>query len=49
MAQVKAVLPETVFKHGYAILNAEDDRVYAMKKDLIATLHCLVWMKIINE
>lgn len=34
MAQVKAVLPETVFKHGYAILNAEDDRVYAMRKGL---------------
>ena len=25
MAKVKAVVPETVFKHGYAILNAEDD------------------------
>jgi cyanophycin synthetase len=34
MARVKAVLPETVFKHGYAILNAEDDRVYAMRKGL---------------
>ena len=34
MAQVKAVLPETVFKHGFAILNAEDDRVYAMRKGL---------------
>jgi cyanophycin synthetase len=28
------VLPETVFKHGFAILNAEDDLVYAMKKNL---------------
>ncbi len=34
MARVKAVLPETVFKHGFAILNAEDDLVYAMHKGL---------------
>jgi cyanophycin synthetase len=34
MAKVKAVVPETVFKHGYAILNAEDDLVYAMKGGL---------------
>ncbi len=34
MAKVKAVVPETVFPHGYAILNAEDDLVYAMRKDL---------------
>jgi cyanophycin synthetase len=34
MAKVKAVVPETVFKHGYAILNAEDDLVYGMKKGL---------------
>jgi cyanophycin synthetase len=34
MAKVKAVVPETVFPHGYAILNAEDDLVYAMKDDL---------------
>jgi cyanophycin synthetase len=34
MAKVKAVVPETVFPHGYAILNAEDDLVYAMKSDL---------------
>jgi cyanophycin synthetase len=34
MAKVKAVVAETVFTHGYAILNAEDDLVYAMKKDL---------------
>ena len=34
MAKVKAVVPETVFKHGYAILNAEDDLVYAMKSGL---------------
>lgn len=34
MAKVKAVVPETVFPHGYAILNAEDDLVYKMKDDL---------------
>ncbi|MDB5202403.1 MAG: cphA [Ferruginibacter sp.] len=34
MAKVKAVVPETVFKHGYAILNADDDLVFAMKKEL---------------
>jgi cyanophycin synthetase len=34
MARVKAVLPETVFPHGFAILNADDDLVYNMKKDL---------------
>ncbi len=34
MAKVKSVVPETVFPHGYAILNADDDLVYAMKDDL---------------
>ncbi len=34
MAKVKAVLPETVTRNGYAILNADDDLVYAMRKDL---------------
>jgi cyanophycin synthetase len=34
MAKVKAVLPETVFSHGYAILNADDDYVYKMKAGL---------------
>jgi cyanophycin synthetase len=34
MAKVKAVLPETVFPHGFAILNADDDLVYAMRKGL---------------
>jgi cyanophycin synthetase len=28
------VVAETVFKHGFAILNADDDLVYAMKKNL---------------
>lgn len=34
MAKVKAVVPETVFPHGYAVLNADDDLVYKMSKDL---------------
>ncbi len=34
MAKVKAVVPETVFPHGYAVLNADDDLVYRMKNDL---------------
>lgn len=34
MARVKSVVPETVFPHGYAILNADDDLVYKMKDDL---------------
>ncbi len=34
MARVKAVLPETVFPHGYAVLNADDELVYAMRKGL---------------
>jgi cyanophycin synthetase len=34
MAKVKAVVPETVFPHGYAILNAEDDLVYNIKEGL---------------
>jgi cyanophycin synthetase len=34
MAKVKAVVAETVFPHGYVILNAEDDLVYGMRKDL---------------
>ncbi len=34
MAKVKAVVPETVFPHGYAVLNADDDLVYDMRKGL---------------
>ena len=34
MAKVKAVVAETIFPHGYAVLNADDDLVYAMRKDL---------------
>jgi cyanophycin synthetase len=38
MAKVKQVVPETVFKHGYAILNADDDLVYQMKDDLTCNI-----------
>lgn len=34
LAKVKSVVPRTVFKHGYAILNADDDLVYNMKEEL---------------
>jgi len=34
MAKVKSVVLETVFKHGFAILNADDDLVYAMREEL---------------
>ena len=34
MAKVKSVVLETVFNHGFAILNADDDLVYAMREEL---------------
>ena len=34
MAKVKAVVPETVFPHGYAVLNADDDLVFGMANNL---------------
>ncbi len=34
MAKVKSVVPETVRKNGYAILNADDDLVFDMRKNL---------------
>ncbi len=34
LARVKAVVPESVRPGGYAILNADDDQVYAMRKGL---------------
>jgi len=34
MAKVKSVVPETVFPHGYSILNADDDLVFNMQKTL---------------
>src|SRR5690606_20772571 len=32
LAKVKGVIPETVVKDGYAILNADDDLVYEMRR-----------------
>ena len=34
LAKVKAVVPETVLPNGYAILNADDDLVYEMRRNL---------------
>lgn len=34
MAQVKAVVAKSTFDHGYSILNADDDLVFGMAKDL---------------
>jgi cyanophycin synthetase len=34
LARVKAVVPESVLPEGYAVLNADDDLVYAMAKGL---------------
>jgi cyanophycin synthetase len=34
LAKVKAVIPETVLPDGYAILNADDDLVYEMRRPL---------------
>ena len=34
LARVKAIVPQTVLRKGYAVLNADDDLVYAMHKDL---------------
>ncbi len=34
LARVKAVVAQSTFDHGYAILNADDDLVYEMKYDL---------------
>jgi cyanophycin synthetase len=45
MAKVKAVVPETVFPHGYAVLNADDDLVYKMKENL----ECNVALFSMNE
>lgn len=45
LAQVKAVIPETVLPDGYAILNADDDRVYDMRK----TVKCNVALFSMDE
>ena len=34
MARVESVVPETVHKNGYAILNADNDLVFGMQKNL---------------
>jgi cyanophycin synthetase len=34
MAKVKSIVPETVFPKGFAVLNAEDDLVFAMRENL---------------
>ena len=34
LAKVKGVIPETVHKDGYSVLNADDDRVYKMKNNV---------------
>lgn len=34
MARVKSVVPRSTFNEGYAILNADDDLVYDMRRDL---------------
>lgn len=45
LAQVKAVIPETVLPDGYAILNADDERVYEMRK----TVKCNVALFSMDE
>ncbi|AIZ64454.1 cyanophycin synthetase [Hymenobacter sp. DG25B] len=45
MAQVKGVLPRTVRKSGWAVLNADDDLVYAMREKL----DCRVALFSMNE
>ena len=38
LAKVKGVIPETVLPSGYAILNADDDLVYEMRKNIDCNL-----------
>jgi len=45
LAKVKGVIPETVKPGGYAILNADDDLVFAMRRDL----KCKVALFSMNE
>jgi cyanophycin synthetase len=45
MAAVKGVLPRTVRKNGWAVLNADDDLVYAMREKL----ECRVALFSMNE
>lgn len=45
MADVKATVPESVFPHGFAVLNADDDLVYKMK----STLKCNIALFSMDE
>lgn len=36
MADIKSVIPKTVHREGYAILNADDDLVYEMRKEVVS-------------
>lgn len=45
LAKVKGVIPETVLPHGYAILNADDDLVYDMRR----TVECNVALFSMDE
>lgn len=45
LARVKGVVPKTVFSNGYAVLNADDDLVYGMRKEL----DCHVALFSLNE
>ncbi|CAM4330354.1 cyanophycin synthetase [Gillisia hiemivivida] len=38
LAQVKGVIPESVVPQGYAILNADDDLVYKMRKKAVSNI-----------
>ena len=38
LAKVKGVIPETVLPNGYAILNADDDLVYEMRRNIDCNL-----------
>src|SRR5690606_18743266 len=45
LAKVKSVVPGTVFPNGYAVLNADDDLVYAMRKEI----ECNIALFSLNE
>lgn len=38
LARVKGVIPETVLPDGYSILNADDDLVYEMRKNVVSNV-----------
>lgn len=49
LAKVKGIIPESVLPDGYAILNADDELVYEMRKNVKAKWPCFQWMKTILE